>query len=52
MTVAYKDVPPDGPPPRLSQEYVGSGEKLVAEQLERAGIRLATTLNLCFNARS
>jgi len=41
----YAGVPEDGPPPKLERDYVGKKSSVVAEQLERAGIRLATVLN-------
>lgn len=41
----YADVPADGPPPKLGREYAASGSAVVAEQLQRGGIRLAAVLN-------
>src|SRR5437588_456385 len=41
----YADVPESGPPPRLGADYPNVKAKIVAEQLERGGVRLATVLN-------
>jgi len=43
--VAYKDVPADGPPPTLSKAYIDRATPVVAEQIKRAGVRLAQVLN-------
>jgi hypothetical protein len=41
----YLGVPADGPPPKLDQAYVDANAKIVDEQLEKAGVRLAMILN-------
>jgi hypothetical protein len=46
--VAYADVPADGDPPKLGAEYVARAQPVVDEQIEKAGVRLATALNLAF----
>jgi len=45
VDAVYKGVPPDGPPPKLTQDYVDANEKVIDQQLERAGVRLAMVLN-------
>jgi len=42
---AYADVPADGPPPKIDQEYVERSKPVVELQLRRAGVRLAVILN-------
>lgn len=42
---AYKGVPADGPPPRLERQYLDAARGATAEQLKRAGVRLAAVLN-------
>lgn len=44
----YADVPADGPPPKLTTEYIEQSGIVVDEQLQKAGVRLATVLNRCF----
>jgi hypothetical protein len=44
----YADVPEGGDPPRLGGDYVESKTPIVAEQIERAGVRLAAVLNSAF----
>ena len=48
---AYAGVPADGVPPTITREYIEANEKVVNEQLEKAGVRLAETLNRCFADR-
>jgi len=48
ISSAYKDVPADGPPPKLNQAYVDAAGKVIDVQLQRAGVRLATILNDIF----
>lgn len=48
VTVVYADVPADGPPPKLDQEYVKTAGTVIDRQLQRAGVRLATILNDVF----
>ena len=45
VSVVYKDVQADGPPPKLTQDYVDAAGKVIDEQMQRAGVRLATVLN-------
>jgi hypothetical protein len=45
VETAYRDVPADGPPPTLSKRYIDRAQPVVAEQLERGGVRLALVLN-------
>lgn len=47
----YADVPADGPPPKLTTEYIEQSGIVIDEQLQKAGIRLATVLNRCFAQR-
>ena len=35
----YKDVPADGPPPKLDQAYVDAAGKVIDLQLQRGGVR-------------
>ena len=44
IDAAYRDVP-DGPPPTLSKAYIDRATPVLAEQIKRAGMRLATVLN-------
>jgi hypothetical protein len=46
----YKDVPADGPPPKLDQHYVDAAGPIIDQQLQRGGVRLATILNEIFKA--
>jgi hypothetical protein len=41
----YKNVPADGPPPKLDQDYVDANQKVIDQQLQRGGVRLAMVLN-------
>jgi len=41
----YRDVPADGPPPKIDQNYIDDRRAVVEQQLQRAGVRLATVLN-------
>jgi hypothetical protein len=43
--IAYADVPVDGDPPKLSDEYIARAGPVVDEQIAKAGIRLAAILN-------
>lgn len=43
--VVYADVPADGPPPKLNQDYVDRAGEAIDLQLEKAGVRLAELLN-------
>ncbi|MFI5382106.1 MAG: S1/P1 nuclease [Tepidisphaerales bacterium] len=45
VKVAYADVPADGPPPKLGEQYVTRAQAAVDGQLQRAGGRLAEVLN-------
>jgi hypothetical protein len=45
VKVVYADVPVDGPPPKLGEDYVNRAKAAVDEQLQRAGVRLAEVLN-------
>ena len=45
VSAVYKGVPADGPPPKLDQAYVDAAGKVIDQQLQRAGVRLAATLN-------
>jgi hypothetical protein len=45
VDVVYKDVPADGNPPKLDEDYVDKAGKVIDEQLERGGVRLAELLN-------
>jgi hypothetical protein len=44
----YANVPAEGPPPRLTTEYIGKSGVVIDEQLQTAGVRLATVLNRAF----
>ena len=46
---AYAHIPTDGPPPKLNEAYVTRGEQDVKQQLAKAGLRLAWTLNKIFD---
>ena len=41
----YRDVPADGPPPKINQNYIDDRRAVVDQQLKRAGVRLAMVLN-------
>ena len=41
-------IEPDGEPSHLDATYVSNGEKVIDEQLTRAGVRLADMLNAIF----
>lgn len=43
----YADVPADGPPPKLTREYIDKSCLVLDEQLQKAGVRLAMVLNRC-----
>jgi hypothetical protein len=43
--MVYRDVQADGPPPTLNKEYIDRATPVVVQQIERAGMRLATLLN-------
>jgi hypothetical protein len=45
VNAAYRDVPADGPPPTLAKAYIDRTTPVVAEQIKRAGVRLAAVLN-------
>jgi hypothetical protein len=45
VEVVYRDVPPDGPPPRLGDEYIDRAAPVAAMQLQKAAVRLAFVLN-------
>jgi len=45
VSVVYKGVPADGPPPKLDQAYVDAAGKVIDQRLQRAGVRLAMVLN-------
>jgi hypothetical protein len=44
----YKDVPADGPPPKLDQKYVDAAGAVIDQQLQHGGVRLAAILNDIF----
>jgi hypothetical protein len=46
--VVYASVPADGDPPKLGPDYVAKAQPVVNEQIQKAGVRLAMTLNLAF----
>jgi len=46
--VVYAGVAPAGDPPRLEEAYVEKAQPVVEEQIQKAGVRLATALNLAF----
>jgi hypothetical protein len=48
VNVCYADVPENGPPPKLGEDYLNRAEKATDEQLERGGVRLAMVLNTIF----
>jgi hypothetical protein len=48
VTVAYKGVPVDGPPPKLDQKYLDAAGLVIDQQLQRGGVRLARILNEAF----
>ncbi len=39
------DVPVDGDPPKLTEEYLAKAQPVVDEQIQKAGVRLAAVLN-------
>lgn len=45
VKVVYPQVPADGPPPTINRAYIDRATPAVAEQLKKAGVRLATVLN-------
>src|SRR6185312_11260896 len=45
---AYAGISPDGSPPRIDEAYIQKNEKVVEEQLEKGGVRLAAALNRIF----
>ena len=47
----YAGVPADGPPPKLTNEYIEKSGSVVDEQLQKAGVRLATILNRSLAAK-
>ncbi|CAN5406972.1 S1/P1 nuclease [soil metagenome] len=48
VSSVYRDVPADGPPPKLTDEYIEKSGEVIDEQLAMAGVRLAAMLNRCF----
>src|SRR4030095_4434754 len=46
--VAYADVPADGDPPKLGEDYVARAQPVVDEQIQKARVRVAGALNLAF----
>jgi hypothetical protein len=49
--VYTSDVPVDGPPPTLTEDYVAKAQPVVDQQIQKAGVRLAATLNLTFGSK-
>jgi len=49
--IAYADVPPGGPPPKLGDAYIARAGEAIDEQLEKGGVRLAALLNECFDPK-
>ena len=45
---AYADITVDGPPPLITDEYVKANTVVVEQQLQRAGVRLASVLDEAF----
>ena len=45
---AYADITADGPPPKITDEYVKANTIVVERQLQRAGVRLASVLDEAF----
>ena len=45
---AYVTVAEGGDPPKLGRDYVTTSTPVVAEQIKRAGVRLAAILNQAF----
>ena len=37
----YRDIPPAGAPPVISEEYIARAQLVVDEQIQKAGVRLA-----------
>ena len=46
--MAYADVPADGDPPKLGEDYIAKAQPVVDEQIQKAGVRLAAALDLAF----
>jgi len=46
--VVYRDIPADGNPPAITEEYIAKAQPLIDEQIQKAGVRLAAALNLAF----
>jgi hypothetical protein len=44
----YANIPADGPPPKLDKAYIDNANKVISQQLERGGLRLAVILNEIF----
>ncbi len=49
--VVYRDIPPVGDPPVITEEYVARAQPVIDEQIQKAGVRLAETLNLAFRSK-
>jgi hypothetical protein len=49
VQVVYNGIPSDGPPPKITDEYLAAAQPAVDEQLCKAGVRLANLLNRIFN---
>jgi hypothetical protein len=49
VKVAYANIPTDGPPPAISDQYLAAAEPVVQMQLSKAGVRLANLLNRIFH---
>ena len=47
--LVYRDVPANGAPPNLTNDYIESGGVVIDEQLQKAGVRLSVILNRCLN---
>ena len=41
VKVVYDGIPTDGPPPKITDQYLQAAEPMVNEQLSKAGVRLA-----------
>lgn len=48
VEIVYRDIPADGPPPKLDKPYVDAGGLVIEQQLQRGGVRLAMILNNVF----
>jgi hypothetical protein len=48
VRVAYNGIPSDGPPPKITDDYLAAAEPAVEMQLSKAGVRLANLLNRIF----